>query len=1030
MSAEQPGQADDAATLGPSPPVQPSILKILEQKIGAAPHVALHEQDSDGGASPIIDPSSEDKHALPRGRGNYHFSGEIARGGMGVVIKGHDEDLGRDVAVKILNKDLTQRPEALQRFVEEAQIGGQLQHPGIVPVYELGLMADERPYFTMKLVKGRTLATLLAERESVTDDRRHLLEVFVSICQTLAYAHSRGVIHRDLKPANIMVGAFGEVQVVDWGLAKVLARGGVADEKKAKDARSIHTVLETVRSQGSSGGSGSGTDSLVGSVMGTPAYMPPEQAQGQVDRLDERSDVFSLGAILCEILTGQPPYAGEKDKTLAEAAQGETQQALERLDTCQADPELLKLTKQCLVAAPAARPRNAGVLAERIHKHLVSVEERAHAAQIEAAVQRKGRKLTAALAATVLVAALGGGGGWVWGQNERAVREREAAMAEREGAARELEIAEREREITAGVTTALNEASLLQGQELWSGAFSAVDRARALAEAGGAGPDLHARIEAVSADVQAASDEVRLREELALQATRFLAELDGVGQDENWSAIDEGHAQVFDAHGIDVDGSDPDQVADALAERGLGSELGPALDRWLVARRSLSRQQAVRAKQPEDKAGALHLIEIAHRIDDEPLRADLREAMLNDDLEMLELLAGSDLSTEHPSTLTLLGTALELAGERAQANRVLRRGVAWHPDEYELRIALVNNLGQNPFGSSWDPEQAHEKHRHLAVALALRPGNIGVRWSKLWHLRDEGTRAVRKGDAIAAQRAYRVVAAEYESLLAVTEFDRQWQRTYYASVLELAGEPERALAEYRTAFSMSETHWTDRVVGLALQQRGLLDEAEVALARAVERAPDLDEFHRRLAIVRALKLARNGDAAGAAASLRSSVETYPQDPTTEMNALAWIIAKMPREALPPGWNPRSNDDEERIHQALDALLEEALLMAEAAAENDSQGLHRNTVGVLRYRLGDFEGALDDLTLAMELKGGGTAFDFFFAAMAHQRLGNEEPARAFCERGTRGMLASLSPGDLDELLVFRKEAAGWLGIEGY
>ncbi len=124
---------------------------------------------------------------------------------------------------------MAKNPAVVARFVEEAQIGGQLQHPGIVPVYELGLMADEAPYFTMKLVKGRTLSALLTQRKSTAENRTRLLQIFESVCQTLAYAHSKGVLHRDVKPANIMVGAFGEVQVVDWGLAKVLHRGGVAD---------------------------------------------------------------------------------------------------------------------------------------------------------------------------------------------------------------------------------------------------------------------------------------------------------------------------------------------------------------------------------------------------------------------------------------------------------------------------------------------------------------------------------------------------------------------------------------------------------------------------------------------------------------------------------------------------------------------------------------------------------------------------------------------------------------------------------
>src|SRR5262249_35717626 len=150
----------------------------------------------------------------------YQLSGEIARGGMGAVLRGRDVDLGRDLAVKVLLERYAQRPDIVHRFVEEAQIGGQLQHPGVVPVYDVGRFGD-RPFFTMKLVKGRTLATILRERADASVDRPRLLGIALQVAQTLAYAHSRGVIHRDLKPANIMVGAFGEVQVMDWGLAKV-----------------------------------------------------------------------------------------------------------------------------------------------------------------------------------------------------------------------------------------------------------------------------------------------------------------------------------------------------------------------------------------------------------------------------------------------------------------------------------------------------------------------------------------------------------------------------------------------------------------------------------------------------------------------------------------------------------------------------------------------------------------------------------------------------------------------------------------
>src|SRR5262249_55697192 len=149
-----------------------------------------------------------------------------------------------------------------------------------------------------KLVKGRTLAALLCERKDPRDDLPRFLGIFEQVAQTVAYAHARGAIHRDLKPSNVMGGSFGEVQVMDWGLAKVLAEGGVADELRSAPLLVQESVIWTVRSGSAK------DDSQAGSVLGTPAYMAPEQAAGAVERVDRRADVFGLGSILCEVLTG------------------------------------------------------------------------------------------------------------------------------------------------------------------------------------------------------------------------------------------------------------------------------------------------------------------------------------------------------------------------------------------------------------------------------------------------------------------------------------------------------------------------------------------------------------------------------------------------------------------------------------------------------------------------------------------------------------------------------------------------------
>src|SRR6516162_3475383 len=157
----------------------------------------------------------------------------------------------------------------------------------------------------MKLVKGRTLAALLNGRNDPRDDLPRFLGIFEQVAQTVAYAHARGVLHRDLKPSNVMVGVFGEVQLMDWGLAKVLKPGG-ADGEPAPPTEA--TVIGAARS-GSDTPARAGSRTQAGAVLGTPAYMAPEQARGEVGRLDERADVFGLGAILCEILTGKPPYS-------------------------------------------------------------------------------------------------------------------------------------------------------------------------------------------------------------------------------------------------------------------------------------------------------------------------------------------------------------------------------------------------------------------------------------------------------------------------------------------------------------------------------------------------------------------------------------------------------------------------------------------------------------------------------------------------------------------------------------------------
>ena len=225
----------------------------------------------------------------------YRLLERVARGGMGVVYVAEDEKLERRVALKVLDVPGTDGDLA-NRIIREARVLARLEHPGIVPVHDVGTLADGRVFYTMKFVEGQRLDKFIETVESVQDR----LRLFLRICEAVAFAHARGVLHRDLKPANIMVGPFGEVLVMDWGLAKILrSESQPADHAADPEA----TIFERPNQRGED--SDSTKSSVItghGTVMGTPGYMSPEQARGEVEVLDARSDIFSLGALLRFIL--------------------------------------------------------------------------------------------------------------------------------------------------------------------------------------------------------------------------------------------------------------------------------------------------------------------------------------------------------------------------------------------------------------------------------------------------------------------------------------------------------------------------------------------------------------------------------------------------------------------------------------------------------------------------------------------------------------------------------------------------------
>jgi tetratricopeptide (TPR) repeat protein len=932
--------------------------------------------------------SSSPEGDLPQIEG-CEVVGEIARGGMGRVLAARDTRLGRDVAIKML---LHPRADAAVRFVRESILTARLPHPGVPPVHALGSLADGSPFLAMKLIRGQTLAALLAERPSPAHELPHFIQVFEQVCQAVGFAHSQGIIHRDLKPLNIMVGAFGEVQVMDWGLAKELAGRRQGEGQGASlelPPGGAGDTVDSTRVGQASETPDNHAETRAGSVMGTHAYMPPEQALGELERMGPWSDVFSLGGNLCQILTGQPPYVGTDLHSLWEqASKADLREAHRFLDCCSADDELIRLCKWCLAPETENRPPNGKAVAEgvaafrrgleeRTRKaeseraaasaraeeaaHRAEAEERARqAADARAAEQRKRRRVQLALGGVLLAASAA----FVWWDDRQHQLQQQRQIRNHDAAATLL--AEVESALRAGDAHA---------------AASALEQVEKRVAEGGA-------------------DELRPHLQQCRTDLKLLQELDSIDADRwtvtdgkmpSWDSIASRFSAAFAGHGIVPGSLSPEEASRRINDSLIRERLLISLEVWFVeSGRTASLREILERADPDEfrneaRRSSYPRAVLASAFHDKPVPAEQPPWFAiahGDDRKADQGPREHLLLSAHrarPNNFSLLMT-LGVGRTDAEGVAALRRA-SWNLAAIAVKpnsAAAWHNLGV-ALGQAGDTTGAINAYRE-AIRIDPRHAaahhNLGMDLYATGNLPQaiaESREAIRLdptivsahnnlGHALRASGNLPLAIAAYEDAI---KADPRRALSYFNLGLALAdsGDSKRAIVAYQEAIRLDGRDVLAHVnLGRVLAKTGELAKAIAACREAIEIDDKRPEAYFELGA--ALHEAR--DWPGAIAAFEKVIKLQPDYPSAHTRlGIALLAANEGEKAIAAfreavRLDPRDDIAYNRLGMALadaDDLPGAIDAFREAIRIDPDFSKARLNLGIALQESGDFKGSI-------------------------------------------------------------------------